>query len=153
MAKCTPSSSRPGTVEGPWADRRPAGKTNGVEVLESVARSVTSTPTSTPVSKEMPSSAIMSSLPTEHFLVQLEVRNAESQQAADVVGPLVDTVTQCPARLSCCAAGQTRGARADHRNPSCQCERTGGSGPNPSASRNPAPLFPFPHIRWLQGRS
>ena len=117
-----------------------AGQADGVEVIEKLVRRKVHSHVD-PGLESDPLFLHDGEAPTQHFLVQLEVGNAQRQQSADVFGALVDRhpVTGAVDLLSGC---QSSRAGPYHRHPLAGAN-SGRLGPDPSLLIAPVGNFLF----------
>ena len=142
IAKCTPSSSRPGTGRSRLVSAPPVSSTASNSacscsaLMVSLASLVTllpsgSAPTSTPVRKTTPSACICSMRRSMWRLLHLEVGDAVAQQAADAAVLLEHRHRVAGAR-QLLRRGQAGRAASRRRPPSCRSCAAGGCGMHPA---------------------
>src|SRR3954471_15701925 len=106
MAKCTPSSSRPGTGRS-RGTREPVASTTASCSARSSSK-VTSRPTSTPSRRSTPSATSCSTRrSTIHFSILKSGTPKRTRPPA--ASSRSSSVTACPSRRSCCAAAMPAG--------------------------------------------
>src|SRR3954447_22894911 len=106
MAKCTPSSSRPGTGRS-RGTREPSASTTASYSSRS-SSALTSTPTSTPRRSSPPSStSCCTRRSTIHFSILKSGTPKRTRPPA--ASSRSNSVTACPSRRSCCAAAMPAG--------------------------------------------
>ena len=145
-AKCTPSSSRPGTARSRGRVAPPASTTASCSSTSDCAGTTAASGASGPVDLGLadgggaaeldPLGPELGEPAVEEPLLHLELRDAVAEQAAGLLGPLVDghRVAGPDELLGGRQAGRARSRR--RRRP-CRCAR-GGSGVGPSPRPRPA---------------